>query len=166
MYCSPETLNIAKFIKKDFLPSGLRCIHMHPAYKDRRQKEEWPKFLRYLKQWEKVRSYVYCYCHYVFWMLLTYKPAACWSVAHPQFFFPHFYILFLLSCCNWLLMLLKAALAETDNRQFYILPPRAGEDFSHAVVMHTVPKCQTYVKSGLFFYKLCISSSLFLSIYT
>ncbi|KAJ9557553.1 hypothetical protein OSB04_012167 [Centaurea solstitialis] len=89
----PETLDIVNFIKKDFLPSGLRCIHIHPAYDDRRQKEEWPKFLRYLKQ----RG--------------------------------------------------KAAVAKTDNRQLYILPPHANEDFSHAVVMYTVPKCQNYVKS-------------------
>ncbi|KAI3668913.1 hypothetical protein L6452_40130 [Arctium lappa] len=89
----PETWDIAKFIKKYFLPSGLRCFHIHPAYKDRRQKEEWRKFLCFLKQWE------------------------------------------------------KAALAETDNCQFYILPPRPDGEFSHAVVMYTVPKCQNHVKS-------------------
>ncbi|XP_024978756.1 MORC family CW-type zinc finger protein 2B-like isoform X2 [Cynara cardunculus var. scolymus] len=95
MYCSPETWDITKFIKKDYLPSRLRCFHIRPVYVDRRQKEEWRKFLQFLKQYEKV------------------------------------------------------ALAETENFQFYILPPCSDGEFSHAVVMYTVTKCQNHVTSEI-----------------
>ncbi|KAI3725743.1 hypothetical protein L1987_65535 [Smallanthus sonchifolius] len=45
----PRTWDITEFIKEDHVPSGLHCTNVYPAYQNKYQWQEWPKFLRFLK---------------------------------------------------------------------------------------------------------------------
>ncbi|KAL7589355.1 hypothetical protein Lser_V15G39763 [Lactuca serriola] len=45
--------DISDFIKQEYLPSGLYSTRIHPVGEDKHQKEEWCKFMRFLKQYKK-----------------------------------------------------------------------------------------------------------------